>query len=65
MDAEGALFETSANTFFDIKNFGALGRIQLNNRGLNCFRCKSSWNLRCWCCGCRNFYQYRRLNHQS
>lgn len=35
MDAEGALFETSANTFFDIKNFGALGRIQLNNRGLN------------------------------
>jgi hypothetical protein len=34
-DAEGAKFETLANTFFDIKNFGSIGRIQINDGGTN------------------------------
>jgi hypothetical protein len=32
-DAEGAKFETLANTFFDIKNFGSVGKIRINNGG--------------------------------
>lgn len=32
-DADGAKFETLANTFFDIKDFGSVGRIRINNGG--------------------------------
>jgi hypothetical protein len=32
-DAEGAKFETLANTFFDIKNFASVGKIRINNGG--------------------------------
>ena len=32
-DAEGAKIETLANTFVDIKTFGSVGRIQINNGG--------------------------------
>jgi len=34
-DAEGAKIETLANTFVDIKTFGSVGRIQINDGGLN------------------------------
>jgi hypothetical protein len=33
-DAEGAKIETLANTFIDIKTFGSIGRIQINNGGV-------------------------------
>jgi hypothetical protein len=33
-DADGAKFETLANTFFDIKDFGSVGRMRINNGGV-------------------------------
>ena len=33
-DADGAKFETLANTFLDIKDFGSVGRIRINNGGV-------------------------------
>ena len=33
LDADGAKIETLANTFIDIKTFGSLGRIRINNGG--------------------------------
>jgi hypothetical protein len=33
LDADGAKFETLANTFLDIKSFHSLGRIRINNGG--------------------------------
>jgi len=33
-DADGAKFETLANTFFDIKDFGSVGRVRINNGGV-------------------------------
>ena len=33
LDSDGAKIETLANTFIDIKSFGALGRVKINNGG--------------------------------
>ena len=37
-NSQGANFETLANTFIDIKTFGSLGRIKINNGGLGYVR---------------------------
>ena len=35
LDADGTKIETLGNTFIDIKTFGSLGRIRINNGGIN------------------------------